>query len=670
MKRGLAAALMLAFMGAAASVPAQELHPHAKQTPHHGTHQPKRSTPPPAHAKPTPRVHGVQGLAQMHDALAAKITEWLAMRDNVHPVPFGEIRAFLRDNPGWPARDTLAEAGEKTMPANLPDAEVIEWFDAYQVHTADGMSRFADSLQRTGAADEAKAAFANWWPRAALDARRQAQLLSRFGDLIDRETNIKRFNNLMAKGQYAEARPLAAHIGNGYPQLAEARIAVAGRRAGADAAIARVPESLRDDAGLLYDRLRARQRSGDIEGAIGILNRMPQGGALYNADEWWNQRDIIARQLINDRQFARAYDIVSAHGLSGGANFADAEFQSGWLALRFLMQPETALHHFESLFRHAETPLSRSRGAYWAGRAEEALGNQDAARNYYREAAFHQTTFYGRLAGEKLSPSDRPPGRDAETASPHQRTIFESREDVRAARLLAGLDMDSEAKSFIDAAASHAGSGADYALLADLADDLGYESKAVQVAKNALVAGYLLPARLYPAMENYAELRSNRALALSIIRQESVFDEGAVSPAGARGQMQLMPATARQMAHKVGVPYSPARLNDGPYNRKLGSAFLGQLLDQYGFGTAENKTAAAALAIAAYNAGPGNVGRWIALNGDPRNAGVDLIDWIELIPFSETRNYVQRVLEGEWDYGDNPAPQTFIAARTPGPAPH
>ncbi|HTK84087.1 MAG TPA: lytic transglycosylase domain-containing protein [Patescibacteria group bacterium] len=673
MKRGLAAALLLAFMGAAASTQAQEAHHKPKTTPHQSTHPKPRHTTVPAHKPATPakpRVRGPQALAAMHDPLAAKINEWLAIRDNARSVPFAEIRGFLQENPDWPAREKLWEAAEKSMPANLADTEVLDWFRAHRVQTADGMMRYADSLQRAGLSDEAKAAFAIWWPRATIDAGQQAQLLSRFGHFIDRDTNIKRFNNLMAKGQYTNARPLAARIGGGYPQLAEARTLIAGHRAGADAALARVPQALQNDAGLLYDRLRARQRGGDIDGAVEILNRMPQGDALYNGDDWWKQSDIIARQLINDKEYARAYDVVSAHGLTGGANYADAEFQSGWLALRFLDRPQDALRHFQSLFQHAETPLSRSRGAYWSGRAAEVLGLQDTARESYQAAAFHQTTFYGRLAREKLAPADRPALRDGDAAGAHQRSEFEARDVVRAARLLANLDMDSEARMFIDAAALHAGSGGEFIMLADLAANLGYEPKAVQIAKNALVAGYIVPAHLYPAMENYTELRRNRALALSIIRQESVFDENAVSPAGARGQMQLMPATAKQMARKAGVPYSPARLNDGPYNRKLGSAFLEQLLDQYGFETAENKTAAAALAIAAYNAGPTNVGRWIALNGDPRNANVDLIDWIEAIPFAETRNYVQRVLEGEWDYEDaHPTPQTLVVQRASPSAP-
>lgn len=672
MKRGLAAALLLAFMGAAASTSAQDARQTAKKTPQHSPQKPKpRPATTPAHEVTKPaQPHSAAALAQTHDPLAEKITAWLAMRDSARTVSFGEVRAFLQDNPDWPARDKLAEAGEKAMPANLPDAEVLEYFRSYGVHTADGMNRFADSLQRAGATDEAKAAFANWWPRASLDAGEQAQILSRFGGLIDRETNIKRFNNLMAKGQYTNARPLAVQIGSGYPQLAEARIAVAGRRAGMDAAVARVPAALQNDAGLLYDRLRLRQRNGDIDGAIEILNRMPRGDALYNADDWWKQRDVIARQFINNKQYSRAYDIVSAHSLSGGANYADAEFQSGWLALRFLDRPDAALRHFQSLFEHAETPLSRSRGAYWAGRAAEVLGDREAAKHYYQEAAFHQTTFYGRLARQSLAPADRPAPRDGDIGSAHQRAEFETRENVRAARLLAGLNMDSDARSFIDAAALHAGSGGEYTLLADLAVDLGYRPKAVQIAKNALVAGYILPAHLYPAMEDYTDLRNNRGLALSIIRQESVFDEDVVSPAGARGQMQLMPATAKQMARRLGLPYSPARLNDGAYNRRLGSAYLDMLLDQYGFDSAANKTAAAVLAIASYNAGPTNVARWIALNGDPRDANVDLIDWIEAIPFSETRNYVQRVLEGKWDYENaQPAPRTLVVQRLLAPAP-
>lgn len=592
------------------------------------------------------------------DPVAEKLVDWLIFSRRDSGSTFGAIRSFLNENSDWPAQSRMALAAEKAMPDSLSDKDTISWFMKFKPRTAEGMIRFADALLRAGPRNEAAAVLNAWWPDAPLSGSEQSQILSRHGSLLTQKAHIDRFNNLMSARQHASARALAGRIGNGYPQLADARIALAERKKGAEAFVAKVPTQLQKDSGLLLERARWRRRSENRAGAIEMLRQMPQGAALYNGDDWWKERHIVARDLVDDKNFSQAYAVASAHGLSSGVGFAEGEFLSGWLALRFLHRPDDAFKHFQALYEGTATAISRARGAFWAGVAKDAAGDREAAQQWYKTAAAYQTTFYGQKAGEELSAERKPEPEIPALATADERRRFESSEMARAARLLAATGMKHEARMFLDTLAGDAQTAADFQLVADLAVDTGNRPKAVKYAKDALNKGFLITEHLYPRVPEYTSgVRENSALVNAVIRQESVFDPTAVSSAGARGLMQLMPGTAKETARRLRVAYSQQRLFESPYNVRLGATKLGQLLDYYGYDRQENKTAAKALAVAAYNAGEGNVSKWLAANGDPRRAGVDLIDWIELIPFPETRNYVQRVLEGELIYNRGPALQ-------------
>ncbi|HSO43108.1 MAG TPA: lytic transglycosylase domain-containing protein, partial [Rhodospirillales bacterium] len=354
------------------------------------------------------------------------------------------------------------------------------------------------------------------------------------------------------------------------------------------------------------------------------------------------------RDALRQGQGATAYRLVSAHALSEPADYAEAEWFAGWIALRFLKKPDLARGHFLIMVKFVRFPISVAGAAFWAGRAGEAAGDKPFAMAWYRTAAAHPTTFYGRLAAERVSPESTlilpPEPRPSAT----ERAAFAGHELVRATRLLAAHGQDDAARAFIRSLGEIGQAPAWQATTAALASEVGGTGLGVATAKRAMREGFFLFEQAYPLMA--LPLVSERlphpvepALVLAMIRQESEFDRGAVSSAGARGLMQLMPGTAKQVAASLNLPYSPDRLTRDPaYNVKLGRAYLSKLLSSF--------DGSVALAFAAYNAGPARVRQWLDTYGDPRNGRVDLIDWIEMLPFAETRNYVQRAIENRWVY--------------------
>lgn len=583
--------------------------------------------------------------AQTRDPLAAKIYYWLSYTEREAKVPFNRLSSFVRQNPDWPRQGKLILEAEEAMPPDLPDDEVLRWFRDYSPRTPDGMERFLRTLDRAGAQDEMRKVLGEWWKDAPLTAEQQTRFLQRYGTYIEQSGHTARFNALIEREQYTAARGMARYLGKGYPALADARVALAQGKGGVDAALARVPPHLKDDPGLMFERLRWRRRNNLDVGAIAILHTMPPIDQISNPDEWWTERNILIRRLIEGKQYESAYMLAEKHGMKQGVSFAEAEFLAGWLALRFLDRPWRAFEHFEALYHKTETPISRSRGAYWAARASDALGHPEIARQWYRTAARHQTTFYGQLAAGALADEFKPPQQVPPPITLPGKQAFDTQEMVQAARLLAEAGLRDESIAFLDSLAASVRTGEDYRLVSEMAVELGYDHVAVKIAKKGLNKGVLLMDQLYPTLLTQMRgVSMEWALVHALIRQESAFDPKAVSSAGARGLMQLMPATAREVARKLKVPYSPSRLTSDPaYNIKLGTYYMGEdMLDRY-----DNSYA---LALAAYNGGPGRVSGWLKEFGDPRKGEIDIIDWIELIPVAETRNYVQRVLEGVYVY--------------------
>lgn len=584
-------------------------------------------------------------IAATRDPLAAKIYYWLAYTRNAGKVSFDRVTSFAEQNPDWPGQSRLRLTAEKALSKNVSDQDIIAWFSDRSPLTPDGMENYLDALARTGDKAKLQDVLRKWWKDANLTPDQQVRFIKKYGAHIDELSHRLRLDKLLFREQYTNARAIARMLGRGYPALAEARIIVASDGNGVDGIIASVPPHLAGDAGLLYERLRWRRRNNKTFAALEILHNPPPAHLITNPEDWWKERHIMARRLMEEKQYESAYLVVSKHQQEEGVAFAEAEFLAGWLALRFLKQPWRAFEHFEALYHRVETPISKSRGAYWAGRASDDLGHPEIARKWYRTAARHQTTYYGQLALSALDDEYKPPQQLPPERTLEAKNAFNRSEMVQVTRILNKAGYRKETGDFLDALAEKIESPGDYILIADLAEELDHYHNAVRIAKKGLQKNIMMMDHAFPTMLTRMErIDTEWALVHSIIRQESAFDYDAQSPAGARGLMQLMPATAAETAKKKGLPHQLEWLTTRPdHNIKLGSAYIDQMVKRF--------DGSYPLALAAYNAGPGRVDKWLKLIGDPRKGDdIDIVDWVELIPVAETRNYVQRVLEGVYVY--------------------
>ena len=586
----------------------------------------------------------IKAAADAKDRLPAKIITWMDLARPETPADFATLAAFIEGNPDWPGITGMRRRAELALPQGMPAEAVRAWFERHPPLSVQGTVRYADALVATGDPVAATQIVRQRWVNGAFSVGDEQDFRARFGQMIRPDEHWARLDRLLWDGEEAAARRIFDTVDAGRRALADARLRIARDSAVSDAAFAQVPQELRADPGLHYERLRAaRRRDRDAEAMALLLDAPPQ---LGRATPWWTERQILTRRAMDRAEHPLAYRLATDHGQFTGAAFAEGEFLAGWLALRFLDQPQTAFRHFDRMYRNVTTPLSISRAAYWAGRATAAMGATDDARGWYERSAVYPTTFYGQIAGTLLGRTSLPLPVDQQISAAAA-TAFERRELVRVVRALVRIQRAEQkgtppaserAATFMRRLQETADTPMDHALVARIALELGRQDVAVATARAAVQHEVTLLSAGYPRIEVRSD-RPEPALVHAIIRQESIFNAGAVSPAGARGLMQLMPATAQQVAGKLGLRHTQARLTADPgYNVQLGSAYLQEMVERF--------NGSYVLAIAAYNAGPGRVRQWLERYGDPRAEGVDVIDWIETIPFNETRNYVQRVMEG------------------------
>lgn len=572
------------------------------------------------------------------DPLPAKALRWLYYRRAGNRAKFSEIEAFLERNPTWPSRDRLIRRAEEAMEiSRVKDPAALKWFTLHRPLSGPGQMRLAEAMLRNGMDEDGQQWLRYAWINNVFARRESRSIYRRHRRRLSQADHMARLDHMLWKGHRYSARRLYSLVPVKYRALAEARESLMVRGPGVDSKVAAVSKEFLDDSGLAYERLRWRRRKNLDERAREILLQ-PPANLGPQPKKWWIERHIQARGALREGQAKLAYRLASEHGqLAGQFSYAQAEWLSGWIALRYLNDATSALRHFGNLYGRVKFPVSRARAAYWAGRANMALGNNEDGSKWYEAAAQHASTYYGQLAVAALGSNGR--WRIPEIPSPSTAAMrrFNSLELVRLSRMLVELGRAEHLRPIILHLARSATSGEERLLAARLGQGLGQPTLAVQAAKISLRAGNLLPRTGYPVLANLAPMPIEAALAHAVARQESEFKANAVSSASARGLMQLLPRTARKVAKDLRLRYSQDRLFDGPYNMRLGSAYLGQLIRAY--------RGSYIMALAGYNAGPGRVKRWLKQNGDPRKGTVDPIDWVEAIPISETRNYVQRVME-------------------------
>jgi soluble lytic murein transglycosylase len=587
---------------------------------------------------------GQKLIAESGDPLAARIFYWLSFTRGHDDKNFTRLTQFIRSHPHWPGIEGLRQKAEKSIPTSTSTQEVLAWFTDFPPLTAQGFDVYAQALLASGRVEEVRNSLPDWWSSTLLAREDQKLIYLKYKNYLTLEAHKKRYDTLLFAGYYSNAIALAPILGQGYKELAEARMALANGSGGVNALIARVPAHLQNDPGLAYERVRWRRKNDLDAEAIDILMKMPPDVHVANPDEWWTERHILTRRLMEKGQYGAAYNLVSKHMQKEGVAFADAEWLSGFLALRFLNKPTLAYQHFEALYHKTQTPLSKSRGAYWSGRAARDFGQPDLAKKWFEAAAKYQTVFYGQMAGAELGLKNVLPNAAPPVLTAQDLDAFQRHDLIQASRLffVAGLKRDS--RNFLQAFIKQEKSPKAYRFAAEMAAELGQSQEALKIAKEATKEGLFLTAQSFPIITSRLKnVDVEWSLVHALIRQESLFDHEARSSAGALGLMQLMPATAAEVARKAGLSHNVSMLVSNPdHNIRLGSAYLKGLINRF--------DGSYPLAIAGYNAGPGRVDKWLKTFGDPRKGEIAWIDWIELIPIYETRNYVQRVLEGTYVY--------------------
>jgi len=572
------------------------------------------------------------------DPLPAKALRWLNYRQPGNRATFGEIASFLDANPNWPSRDRLIRRAEEAMEiSRVGDPIVLEWFALHRPLSGPGQIRLAEAMLRNGMHEDGRQWLRYAWVNNVFARRMSKAIYRRHRKILTKADHMARLDHMLWQGHRYSARRLYSLVPREYRKLAEARESLMVRGPGVDSKIAAVPEELLNDGGLAYERLRWRRRK-NLDATAREILLQPHANLGPQPQKWWLERHIQARGALREGKAALAYRLASEHGqLTGHFNYAQAEWLSGWIALRYLDDAGTALRHFGNLYGQVNFPVSLARAAYWAGRANMALGNKKDGTKWYAAAAQHPSTYYGQLAAEALGSKGR--WRMPEVSSPSTAAMrrFNGLELVRLSHMLLELEQQELVRPIILHLARTATSAEGRLQAARLGQGLGQSTVAVQAAKLALRADTLLPRTGYPILSDLPPMPIEAALAHAVARQESEFNPTAVSSASARGLMQLLPRTARKVAKSLHQRYHQDRLFDGRYNMRLGAAYLGQLIKAY--------NGSYIMALAAYNAGPNRVSRWRRQNGDPRLGVVDPIDWVEAIPISETRNYVQRVME-------------------------
>jgi len=589
--------------------------------------------------------------APVADPLRQSVDQWDRLRRD-GPATFEEIHAFLRRHPGWPAERTLRQRAERLILATTAPADRIAYFSAFPPISSAAKFRLAEAYLALGRAAEAQPLVRQAWASDGLNAAQEAEVLRRFGGLLGPVDHVARVDRLLWSNFASAAERHLASLPSDRRAWAEARIALIKDAPDAAARLAAVPAHLRNDPGLVMDRVARMRRINDTAGARQLMASVQVSpGAPLDAEKWLAARLELARGAARDGQYEVAYRIAANHAAfplgrpltswddGQRDEFTSLEFFAGWTALKQLGRAAAAADHFQNYRNAARSPLTQARGDYWAARAAEAAGDRPRAQRFYESAATHPDYFFGQLALERLGRPIELPQPAQVAVAPAARQQFVNNELVRVAKMLGEQGDRARQSLFLRKLVEDADTLEKQTLVAELAPVLRRPDIGVLVGREARNEGQLaLLNAAYPKLPLGPEMASDWTMIHAITRQESRFDRAAVSSANARGLMQLMPGTARETAARVGVGYDFDRLTeDERYNILLGSTYFRTLLDRWGGNHV--------LAVASYNAGPGNVNRWIRQNGDPRDPSVDVVDWIEAIPFTETRTYVWRVLE-------------------------
>jgi soluble lytic murein transglycosylase len=574
----------------------------------------------------------------MNDPVAQKLIEWISLRNADSEAKFERYEAFIRENPGWPGIALLRRRAEGRLWQERRDGATVRGFLDGQPTSPKGRFALARVLMaegdRAGAEREIRAA----WRSDELSAELESAVLDTFGGVLTRADHTARMDRRIGAKDFGAAMRAARRLGDGAVLVVRACASSQSNSDDARKQLDAVPGEMRDDLGYVLCRVHYLLRNDGLAAATQlILAAAPDALQLQDTDEWWRERRTLARKLLDRGEAKTAYQVVRTAASPANPYYrAEFHFMAGWIALRFLSDPATALTHFAHVDEGSVNPIVLARAAYWRGRAHEAAGRLADMRAHYETAARYPTAYYGQQARTKLGLGE------VELQPPPQPARGDGIEILHAAELLYAIGERELVLSFVTDLADRSDAVAELAALGDLATRNDDARAVLLIGKTALARGLPLEVYAFPniGVPHYSPIGPSidRSLVYSIARTESEFNQRDVSPAKAVGLMQVTPEAGRDTAKRFSVAYDWSRLVADPvYNTQMGAGELAALLKEY--------RGCYIMSFAGYNAGRGRVQKWVELYGDPRDAKVDAIDWVERIPFAETRNYVQRVME-------------------------
>jgi len=570
--------------------------------------------------------------------------KWKHLLTSGNQASFYDYKLFIKNNKNYPRINRIRYLAEHKLSTDrISPKKIINWFESQEPLSGYGKLILGESFIMTGNIEKGINLIKDGWITADLNRSNMKYFRKKYRKYLDSNDYIKRADHLAWENKHWDLKRMLRYLPKDYQLLYTARQILMSKSYGVDQAIKNVPAKLKNDAGLNYDRLKWRRKRGRVDDSLKILLKIKNNKKyLVRPDKWWKERSIISRALLYKKKYEMAYKISSKHSMTEGPEFAEAEWMSGWIALSFLNDPILAKVHFTNFYNNVGYPISLSRGSYWLGRTYEKIGDKDQSVKWYKESSKYLTTYYGQLAHLKIKPNQKFELEEQLSIDDKYRKYFYEKELVKIIYLLDELNKDKYTKSILKHIANDNIESGSEILAAELATDISRYDYAIQISKLASYQKRFHNNFNYPIISTpkYINGRKipNAAFILSIIRQESEFDISANSSAGAKGLMQLMPYTAKLVSKQAKLPYSKKKLTSDPeYNINLGSHYIAGLILEY--------DGAYPFAIAAYNAGPKRVRYWKKINKNPQKNQINYVDWVELIKFKETRNYVQRVLE-------------------------
>ena len=590
-------------------------------------------------------ARSIKGIEKINDKVARKIIiwRWLIADDGVSSKK--DLENFYQSSTTWPKINKVKAKIESKKVTN-DIKKTLDWFQENPPITPIAKIKLSEILIKNNFIEEGNWLLKEAWVNNSFSYSEEKYILKSYKNIITNSENTKRLENLIWKRQWSSANRQLKRVSSDIKQFSIAKIKLSRRRGNVDQAIKNVPKSLINEESLIYERVKWRRKARLEKPSLELL--LSYHGEYSYPKKWWREVNYHTRKQLSYKNYKLATKILEQYNLSSKDYLSEAQWLAGWLSLTFNKDPKSAYKYFSKMFLEVKTPISKARASYWAGKASEEIGNKEDLKIWYERAAAFPATFYGQLALKKLNRELFLPSQSIEF-NQNEFKKFKENELVRALILLLQVENRKLSRIFAMHLVTQAKNTKDILMLSKILNDFNQVSFSIFVGKKAIYNNIYIPSLNFPVPNTELMNLINKnteiplPVTLAITRQESAFDIKAKSRAGARGLMQLMPRTARITAKKNNYKYKRIYLTSRPaYNVKIGSFYFKEMLNKF--------NGSYVLALAAYNAGPSRVNRWLKTYGDPRKNEIDPVTWMELIPISETRNYVQRVIEGIYMY--------------------